>query len=111
MKAKMTLFSSAKQGFAVCDVEYTRKGDFYELHDIVNRANGQKLDASSVLHWHSEGNIREQIDGIPEFGPKVQVDSEPEAGYTSSVIPEDCPKKLRRFYTDDTTPSFPDLPW
>lgn len=111
MKTKMTLFSAAKQGFAVCDVTYTRKGSFYEFQDIICRTTGQKLDAASVLHWHSEGNLREQIDGIPEFGAKSPVSEQPEAGYTTSVIPEDCPKKLRRFYTDDATPSFPDLPW
>lgn len=116
MKAKLTLFSSAKQGFAVCDVVYEKKGRFYDFQEIKDRATGLLLNVTSVLHWHSEGNLREQIDGIPEFvgsDKKSQATEESlkEGPFTTSVIPEDCPKKLRRFYTDDTTPVFSNLGW
>lgn len=118
MKAKLTLFNSAKPGFAVCDCQVAapERGSInYRLLSAVDRATGLLLDMNSVLNWHTEEEINAQVLGLKEKPLPAQVDDEREetrsGPITTSVIPDDCPKKLRRFYEQDETPALPNLGW
>lgn len=106
MKTKMTLFSAAKQGFAVCDCEVEVKGEEVRVLSAVDRSTKKPLDCESVMKWHCNEDLRSQLRS--QTPPPSQLT---ERSAPKCAVPDDCPKAFARFYQDEETPVLPNLGW